>query len=452
MNLKLKNTLLIGMAFFAIQMFWKAYYFIIPLFLDKYGLDDTIIGIIMAIDNIGALLLLPLVGMFSDKTHTKIGRRMPYIIIGTLLASVLMMLMPIAQGIRSLPLLITAMVLTVIAMCMYRSPAVSLMPDITPKPLRSKGNAIINLMGAVGTIMAMGLTMILFMEKDGKMVLSENAANYLTFGIVALFMLISLILMVIFVKEPKLVKEKEEQVKEYNKNNPDNVIEDEKLAAVNQKEAALGKDKLISLLLILFAVSFWFMGYNAVETFFSKYAAGSNNVLGMTVSSASLPVILGSVGAMLAFYPASVLAGKIGRRKTIIIGIIVIALAFGLCYFVTSTTTALLFIVFPFAGIGWATINVNSYPMVVEMASAGKTGKFTGLYYSFSMGAQVITSILAGVAITIFGMKALFIYAAVFLVLSLICMIFVRHGDAAKIKEKPAESQSQTKNLENSQS
>ncbi|MDF2686418.1 MAG: sodium-melibiose symporter [Clostridia bacterium] len=412
MKLDYRRTILVGLAFMSICLFWQIYDSIIPLILkNTFDINDTLSGAVMALDNVLALFMLPLFGMFSDKTNTKIGRRMPYIIGGTAAAVILMVLIPYADNISSLPVFIAVLALVLICMSTYRSPAVALMPDVTPKPLRSKGNAVINLMGAVGGIISLGLVAFLVPKVD--------KPDYLPlFGVVAVIMLISVLILFFTTNEKKLSVKMIEESKELS-------IDDE-IKEENKESVKLPPDKRKSLLLILASVFLWFMGYNAVTTAFSKYAQVYWNLEGGLFA---YTLIVANVAAILSYIPVGFLASKIGRRKTILCGIILLTFAFGAAMFFESFSALILFF-FALAGIAWASINVNSYPMVVEMSKGNDVGKYTGFYYTFSMAAQIVTPILSGAVLQYMGYKWLFPYGTLFVALSFVTMFFVKHGDS----------------------
>ena len=404
MKLNTKRTLMIGLAFFSISAFWQMYDTIIPLILrDTFHLGDTLSGWIMAADNILALFLLPLFGRISDKTNTKLGRRMPYIVGGTVGAVILIGLLTGADAPGRFPMFLTVLGLLLITMGTYRSPAVALMPDVTPKPLRSKANAIINLMGALGAVYT--LAMIRFLP--GK--LADGRANYApVFFAVAALMLVAVGLLVFFVKENQLRAE----------NGGD---EEEKQAGAGEK---LPKDKLRSLILILCSVSLWFMGYNAVTTAYSKYFT----FMWGDLSGAATCLLIATVGAVVSYVPVGIISSKIGRKKMIMIGVVILAACFAFAGLVKVFTPGL-YVVFVIIGFAWAAINVNSYPMVVEISRSGDVGKYTGYYYTFSMAAQILTPVLSGWLLEHVGYHTLFPYAAGMVALAFFTMLFVRHGD-----------------------
>lgn len=407
MKLNVKRTVLVGLAFMTISGFWQLYDFMVPLILkDVFNISDSISGVVMSLDNILALILMPTFGSISDKVETKYGKRMPFIVVGTMLTSVSLLLLPTAAAKKSLILFIVGLAVVLLSVAMYRSPAVALMPDITIKPLRSKGNAIINLLGAVG-----GVIVLLFITLLGP---NEIRSYMPAFVATALFMVIPVVIMIMFVKENTWSKEMIDQSMELE-------LED-----FEHEDTTLEPDVKKSLLFLLFAIAFWFMGYNAVISAFSRYASYQ---IHLTSAEASMILQLANIGAIVSFIPIGMLSAKIGRKRTIQIGIIVLGFAFGTAFFY-SEFSYLMYINFVLAGFGWAAINVNSLPIVLEMAKGSTVGKFTGYYYAFSMSAQIVTPILSGVLFDTIGYKILFPYAAFFVALSFVMILFVKHGDS----------------------
>ncbi len=414
MKLDTKRTILIGFAFLAISAFWQMYDNIIPLILKYFfNIGDTLSGGIMALDNIFALFMLPIFGALSDKVSTNRGKRTPFIFIGTILSVIFMIFLPIAANMRNLALFIVMLLLTLIAMSTYRSPAVSLMPDVTPKPLRSKGNAIINLMGAVGIILVLGLTMVLSGSKD------DNTPNYIyLFLAVAAIMLIALFIILKKVDENKFVAERIALEKEYG---IEDQVEDD-----GSGDAKLPADVKRSLLFLLLSVAFWYMAYNGVTTAFSKYAT---ETWGMGGGSYAGAMMVASIGALIAFIPVGVISSKLGRKKVILFGVLLLAVSW-IVAFMFKTPNAGIYVVFVLVGVAWASINVNSYPMVVEMCKGSDIGKFTGYYYTFAMAAQVFTPILSGFFLEHVGYWTLFPYAALLSAIAFVTMLQVKHGDS----------------------
>jgi len=427
MKLNTKRTVLVGLAFMSICAFWQLYDGIIPLILkNSFHIGDTISGAIMALDNVLALFLLPLFGGISDHVKSRFGRRTPFIVCGTAAAVISMILIPIADATRSLALFIAALLIVLVAMSTYRSPAIALMPDVTPKPMRSKANAIINLMGAVGGMLTLLLISVLVPKK--------GAVNYLPlFAVVAVIMAVSIIVLVIKVKERVIAAEvaaqehEEEQILDVS-SQPAN-MEGFSMASVPMESAPMDKAVKRSLILILLSVALWFMGYNAVTTAFSKYA---QVYWGLTGGGFASCLLIATGAAILSYIPVGIIATKFGRKKTILVGVAFLAVSFalGACF---RTFSPLINVVFIVVGVSWAAINVNSYPMVVEMSHGSDVGKFTGFYYSFSMAAQIITPILSGALLEHVGYGILFPYAAFFVALSFITMLFVKHGDSKPV-------------------
>lgn len=409
MKLNYRRTFFIGLAFLSISAFWQIYDSLIPLILKHtFNIGDTLAGGIMAIDNVLALFMLPVFGALSDKVQTPIGRRMPFIIGGTAAAVLFMILIPISDNLVNLPMFIMVLFLTLIAMSTYRSPAVALMPDVTPKPLRSKANGVINLMGAVGAIISL-LLMSALIPDTGK-------PNYLPiFAIVAGLMVTAVVVLVLTIKENRL-REEMESLGGHENEDVDRLSDDQPLPYAVQR----------SLFFILLSVFFWFMAYNAVTTAFSKYA---QDVLGMVGGGFANSLLLATAAAVVTFIPSGLLATRIGRKRTILIGIAFLFFSFAIAAMFTSYSP-FINVLLVTIGVGWALINVNSYPMVVEMARGSDVGKFTGYYYTFSMAGQIITPVLSGALLEYVSYWTLFPYAAFFSALAFVTMLAVHHGDS----------------------
>ena len=413
MKLDVKRTLLVGIAFMTISSFWQLYDFAVPLMLkNDLGVSDTLSGVVMSLDNILALFMLPFFGALSDKTMTKFGKRMPFIIIGTITTVIGLLMIPYAASHGNLLLFMIALGIVLIFVATYRSPAVALMPDVTIKPLRSKGNAIINLMGAIGGVVALfGISLLK----------PQDIGYFPVFLMVAGFMLLGLVVMMVTIKENQWAKEMEEDTLKYN-------IEESEEDLHSDEE--LPSDVKRSLWFILLSISLWFMGYNAVISAFSRYATIQ---IGLSGSQASQILLVANVGAIISFIPVGQIASKLGRKKTILFGVTLLTVVFGTAFFY-KTFSPLMYVNFVLAGTAWAAINVNSLPMVLEMAKAGDVGRYTGLYYTFSMSAQIVTPILSGVLFDLIGYEVLFPYAAFFVALALVTMSQVKHGDTTVSK------------------
>jgi len=459
MKLNYKRIILVGMAFFLISAFWQAYDAIVPLILtNHFGLPQSISGAVMSIDNVLAVFMLPIFGAISDKVNTKYGKRTPFILIGTVLAIVsfialtlidnLQLARLVEAGVPQLtqgtmtdeafselvrktavqltienPLPFTGFIATLlvvlIAMATFRSPAVALMPDVTVKPLRSKANAIINLTGTAGGILVLALGMVFATSKNHYM-------QYTPYVIaVTAIMLTGLIVFLVSVKEKKWAQEMEE---ESAKLGIDALPEDTALSTDSRK---LSRPELRSLLLILASVALWYVGYNSIT---SKYSVYATNILGFDFN---LTLIIAQAAAIVSYIPVGLIASRIGRKKTILCGITILASAFFIGNFITASTPEfIMYPVFILAGIGWATINVNSFPMVVELARGGDVGKYTGYYYTASMSAQIVAPILSGLLYDLIGMRYVFFaFGTLFVALSFVTMFLVKHGDAKPIKK-----------------
>lgn len=510
MKLNYKRTIFVGFAFFLICAFWQAYDNTIPLILtNKFGMSQGWSGVIMALDNVLALVLLPLFGAISDRHRGKYGRRTPFIVVGTVIAAVALVALSFvdraqlgniadvsaiddpaaltviyekeadaslltpggetfvlaerfteteftaitsqiisggktltnpdytnyvvparqayawqvtAESPTTLFFFIALLLVVLVSMSIFRSPAVALMPDVTMKPLRSKANAIINLMGSAGGILVLALGMVFATSAVRNSLMSYTGY----FGVIALVMLAALALFLLTVREVRWAQE---------------MREDSVRCGVEEREEPtdtarkLSAGELRSLLFILASIVLWFFGYNAVTSKYSVYAA---NILHKDYN---LTLIIAQAAAIVAYLPVGMIASKIGRKKTILAGVVMLAAAFTTAAFLDDRSpTMLMNAMFALAGVAWATINVNSFPMVVELAGGGDVGKYTGFYYTASMAAQVATPMVSGVLMDRFGMRILFPYAAVFVALAFVTMCFVRHGDSRPVAKRGLEA------------
>lgn len=421
MKLNYKRTLLVGLAFLSICAFWQLYDNVVPLILkNTFDIPDDIAGVIMALDNVLALFLLPLFGKLSDRTHTRLGRRMPYILGGTLAAVVLMNLLPMADRARSLWLFVAALGLLLLAMGVYRSPAVALMPDVTPKPLRSKGNAIINLMGTLGGVFTLAATSLLVThDATGR---EDYSALFLA---VSILMLAAVAVLLLTIRENRLAHEVELQNLAAQGEDAAQAQDDETPssgAGFSSLDPALRR----SLILILCSVALWFMGYNAVTTAFTKYVSVQ---WGYDIKAASQCLMVATVGAVVSYLPVGFLSSRFGRKRVIQAGVLLLAACFGSAALFASFSPVL-YGIFALVGAAWAMINVNSYPMVVEISKSGDVGKYTGYYYTFSMAAQIVTPIASGWLLEHVGYYTLLPYAAVMVALSFVTISLTKHGDS----------------------
>ncbi len=423
MKLNYKRTVLIGLAFMSILAFWQFYDQVIPYILEKvFGLKTFTANAIMSVDNILAIFMLPLFGAISDKTHTRLGKRTPYILFGTVAASVLMVILGLFEESRNFVAFIATLMVLLVVLAVYRTPAVAYMPDVTEKPLRSKANAVINLVGYIGGIFSTVVMMFMLKgEKNelGETVYSENQSFLPVFIVIAVFMLLTVLIMVFTVNENKVLAET-------------NIVDDEPEKAT--ADGKLPRPVLKSLVLILVSVFLWYMAYNAVTTAFSRYCL---NIWGTDLGTSSGYLLMATVVAIIAFVPLGFLSGKLGRKKTVLFGVILMTACYTSVIFIHHETP-LMYLIFSVVGIGWAAINVNSFPMVVEMCSGADVGKYTGFYYTFSMAAQITAPLLSGFLIDNLnaGYRILFPFSVVFSVLSFMTMSLVKHGDTRPVKKK----------------
>ena len=438
MKLNNKRTVLVGLAFLSICAFWQMYDNVVPLILtNTFHMNESLSGAIMAADNILALFLLPFFGGLSDRTQTRIGRRTPYILAGTAAAVVLMNLLPLLDNgyaAAASPLglggFVVVLGLLLIAMGTYRSPAVALMPDVTPKPLRSKANAIINLMGALGGMLYLAVAAVLY---PNSRVEGLSHVNYQPlFLVVAAIMAAAVAAMFLTVREPKLYAENqacEAAHPEWNLARDD-----------GSGQEVLPREVKRSLGFILASIALWFIGYNGVTTWFTTYVS---QVMGEGLGGASTCLLVATGGAIVSYIPVGEVASRVGRKKTIQAGVVLLAACFMAGYFLTThfrEINAVMYVVFALVGLAWAAINVNSLPMVVEMCRGSDVGKFTGYYYTASMLAQVVTPVAAGTLMRQAGYHTLFPYAAFFVALSFVTMCFVRHGDSKAAAKRGLEA------------
>ncbi len=414
MKLNYGRTTLIGLSFMSILAFWQFYDQVIPFILEEiFSLKTFTANAIMSIDNILAIFMLPLFGAISDRTNTRLGKRTPYILCGTLAAVSLLVVLGLFEASRNFFGFIITLMLLLIVMAIYRTPAVAYMPDVTEKPLRSKANAVINLVGYLGGIFTTVVMMFMLKSEvgeNGASTYAENQSFLPLFFTVAAFMLITVLIMVFSLRENSLPKVSDEPSEETH---------------AGQK---MPRPVFRSLCLILSSVFLWFMAYNAVTTAFSRYCV---NVWGTDLGTSSSYLLVATVAAIISFVPLGFISSAVGRKKTILLGITLMTACYLIAVFIRSQTPVM-YAIFGLVGIGWAAINVNSFPMVVEMSSGSDVGKYTGFYYTFSMAAQIATPLLSGLLIDNLGLgyDILFPYAVLFSALSFITMCFVRHGDS----------------------
>lgn len=446
--LNYKRTFLIGFAFFGILLLWQVYdswcpNFLTELFKEALGASEErdvqyLVGIMMAMDNVAALIMMPIFGNLSDKTHTKLGKRMPYILVGTFVCAVAFPFIPVLFHYHNLIGTLAVMAVVVFFAMMYRNPAVALMPDITPKPIRSKANGIINIMGYLGgafaAVVGIFFQVTKYLGETGDEYWVNRSANIWTieipFLVASVLMVISAVVLIFTIRENKLEEEMKPEMER-----------GERLAAIEDKiddDKPMTKANKTMLFLILGAEFFWFMADNGIGTFMSNYA-----VYHLYANSGAnlINTIVGGVGSVIGFVVGGWLAEKIGRKKTVLSGLALAALAYLIWLIVSYAFPAVkpasgknpfpfyLYIVWGIKGFGMSLVHINSFPMVVELCSAKKVGKFTGYYYASSMAAQTITPCLLGLLMLIpnFGFDLLPAYALICIGISLTIFCFIKN-------------------------
>ena len=415
------KTFLLGFGFFGLSVVWGVYNAFVPIFLaEKFSLSPVLIGFFMTLDNIAALFIQPPVGAWSDRLRSPMGRRIPFLLIGAPITAVAFGLIPLPAA---LPLFVACTSTLILSAAIWRTPVIALMPDITPSAFRSQANGIINFMGGIGTIVALQTGGILYK-------MSPNFPFWLGSGLV----LLSALIVYLFIEEPKEYGDTEQQP---------GILE-------SLREVFTNEDK--SGLRILLAIFFWFVGFSAVETFFTLYA---KNHLGLNEGDGATLLSVLPLFFVLFAIPSGFIAGKIGRRNTISMGLVILAIMLVLLY--VTPASALLTGIAPlplvgiplveggarmltlagvlliFGGAGWAFININSLPMIVDLTSAARIGTFTGLYYLFSTFSAIVGPNVNGWAIHLTGnnYNTIMLIAPVFMLISLSLMLGVKRGEAA---------------------
>lgn len=412
MKYNIGKTFLLGLGFFGVSVIWSVYNAYVPVFLEeRFLIAVGFIGIFMTLDNIAALFIQPPVGAWSDRLRTPIGRRMPFIVVGAPIAAIAFILLPIAQ---SLFVFFLAATFLLLAMAIWRTPVVALMPDITPSKYRSQANGVINFMGGLGAIIA-------FL---GGATLYEMNSSY-PFWLGAALVALSAILVFIFIKEPK-------EITASPKETP-HLFESVKLILQEKDRSALR---------MLLAIFFWFIAYNGLEAFFTLYG---KKHLGLSVSDGSR--LLGQLSLLFVLFslPAGYLGAAIGRRRTIMLGIILMGSCIVAMYVLPISTLTTLLTTLPVlgkvpiigvilmvTGIAWALININSLPMVVDMTDTSRIGTYTGLYYLFSTLAAILGPIMYGWIVQLSGQKynLLMLVSPLFMLAALLSIIGVTRGEA----------------------
>lgn len=448
-KLNYKRTFIIGFAFFGILMMWQVYdnyasSFLSELFMETFKTNKAeevqyLVGMMMALDNLAALIMMPIFGRLSDKTNTRIGKRMPYILIGTFACAVVFPFMPVAFHYHSLAALIVLMAITVFFAMMYRNPAVALMPDLTPKPLRSKANGVINIMGYIGgavpTILGLFLVLSKYLGKKDAGSWQDNNiwVIEIPFLLASVLMIVSVLILFFLIKENK--------IKEEIKDDLDRGEKEAEIADSVEDDAPLSKANKTMLILILVAEFFWFMADNGIGTFMANYTIYH---LDASTSSLSLNTIISGLMSVVGFVVGGLIASKIGRKWTLTAGLLLTLVAYvvwfilGLAIQPNGTFPIYIYAIFAVKGFGMSLVHVNSFPMVVELCNAKKIGRFTGLYYAASMLAQTVTPTLLGLLLLLdnFGFDLLPLYALICIAISSGLFFFVKSVKLNKTKIK----------------
>lgn len=413
MKLNYGKTAILGFGFFGISLLWSIYNSYVPVFLEKdFLLSATLVGFVMTFDNIAALLIQPWIGALSDRTHTSIGRRMPFIIAGAPIAAIAFALIP---WVNLLPLFMAVIIIMLLAMAIFRTPVIALMPDITPSPLRSKANGVINLMGGIGAILAFFVGAKLY-----------DMGRPVPFIAVAIVLILAIAIVFWRIKEPKETPEPPSR---------------EAGVFANLRIILADRDK--SALLILLAIFAWFVGFNVIETFFTLYGV---NVLKIKESAASLMLGFLSVTFVLFAVPSGFIATRFGRKGTILTGLAILGTLLLLIRILPPTTQmqtlitlaglqiTVMHLIMMLAGIAWACININSLPMVVDIAPQDRIGTYTGLYYFFSTLAAILGPWMGGVLTDLMGRdySMIFTIAPLGMLFAFLFMLFVRRGERAE--------------------
>lgn len=419
-SLDMRRTLLVTLPFAGALAFWQAYNGIIPLILrDTFHLGDTLAGAVMALDNVCALFLLPFFGSISDRCHSRLGRRTPFILVGSLLAALLIPLLAVADQMRSLPFFFTVLCLVLVVLSSYRSPCVALMPDVTPRPIRAKADAFNSLMAAAsGVVILISISLA---------VPDVEHPNYMpVFLIISAIIILCTVLFAVFFREKKAVEKMHTESLAMGISEADMDASDE-----GGKEKETDAVVRRSLLGILLCVFFYFMASNAVTSAFSKYAS---QVWGAGGGSFANFQLIATMVTLISYMPMANISCRIGRKLTTYIGIGLMCFG-GFCIFMTPGYSPLIYVFVSISGVGMGTVATTIYPMIMEVASEKTTGRYTGYYYTASMSAQIITPILSGAVMEFIGYRYLYLYAIVCALLAALPLVMVQKGNTILLKD-----------------
>lgn len=419
-SLDMRRTLLVTLPFAGALAFWQAYDGIIPLILrDTFHLGDTLAGAVMALDNVCALFLLPFFGSISDRCHSRLGRRTPFILVGSLLAALLIPLLAVADQMRSLPFFFTVLCLVLVVLSSYRSPCVALMPDVTPRPIRAKADAFNSLMAAAsGVVILISISLA---------VPDVEHPNYMpVFLIISAIIILCTVLFAVFFREKKAVEKMHTESLAMGISEADMDASDE-----GGKEKETDAVVRRSLLGILLCVFFYFMASNAVTSAFSKYAS---QVWGAGGGSFANFQLIATMVTLISYMPMANISCRIGRKLTTYIGIGLMCFG-GFCIFMTPGYSPLIYVFVSISGVGMGTVATTIYPMIMEVASEKTTGRYTGYYYTASMSAQIIMPILSGAVMEFIGYRYLYLYAIVCALLAALPLVMVQKGNTILLKD-----------------
>ncbi len=389
------------------------------------------IGVIMTFDNIFGVIFQPTFGKLSDRCRSKLGKRRPFIVYGAPVSAAIFALIPWVALSNSLPATMVCIILFVFSMSLWRAPAVALMPALTPPELRSEGNAIINLMGGVGSVIGMvagtavGAVYTLVTNTKVTAVNEQSTSFPYVFLVGAVVMIIGMLVVRTFVKEPSSKIEIEAARNQALDEKAQLKAEKEAKKAA-KKEQKLSKSERKSLICMLGGLFFLFCGTNAITTFFALFAS---EVLGKSTSEATIMTTLFAVCSAAAAIPAGKMGKKLGRKKTILIGLVIFMAVFLL--YVLTGSMALIWVALIFGGFANMLITVNTLPLVLDIGGIDKVGTFTGYYYTATFSAQIASPIVYGIVRMFSGTYlSLFVYSPIMFILAILLILFVKHGEA----------------------
>jgi len=431
MRLNYGRTLVIGFAFFGLQVLFGVYNAYVPILLQSgrpdfaqaqpvtggYGLSATFTGFIMTLDNLAAIIILPVIGALSDVTRSRWGKRKPYILLGAPLTAIAFAAIPFALG-QPLWVFMLVVIAMILAADLFRTPAIALMPDFTPSPLRSQANGIINLMGGIGATLA-------FLVGGA---LADIQISYpFFFGAAMLFA--ATLLVLFFVPVPD-----EQRPVSHEARGQGNGLARVRMAMRAQEGGnilddlrTIARDRDPSTRRLLLAIFFWFLAYSALTVFFTSFAVVT---LGLSRGQAALLLAFFSLTIVVCALPAGLIGARAGRRRAILAGLLVFAAALGIVGALSNLLLIRVFLVV--AGAGWSLVVVNSLPMMLDSAPVERVGAYTGMYYIGSQTAEVVGPLLVGTLLDFAGRNYRLVsgFGVVVLLIAVLFMLQVRRGEA----------------------